>query len=131
MSEKVFLIQVSAKENLEEIHKKIYTLYERAGFDLCFEPDETIAIKTHFGEAGNTTHIPANYFLPVIDNLKKNGGKPFFTDTCVLYESVRSDAISHLHLAEQHGFTIKKTGAPVIIADGLRGRNETIHRPTI
>ena len=125
MTEKVFLILASAQENLETIHQKIVTLFERAGLESCFEPKEFIAIKTHFGEDGNTTHIPADYFLPIIKKLKSLGGKPFFTDTCVLYQSQRSDAVKHLLLAEKHGFTIEKTGAPVVIADGLRGSNET------
>ena len=121
---KVYFVKASAKDDLDTIHKKIYSLYVQAGFDNLFSMEDLIAIKIHFGEKGNTTHIPANYFNKVINQLIKKGTKPFFTDTCVLYKSNRSDAVNHLLLADKHGFAIEKTGAPVIIADGLRGSNE-------
>jgi uncharacterized protein len=125
MKRKVFFIPAATNEKLELIHQKIQMLFEKANLEICFEAEDFIAIKTHFGEDGNTTHIPANYFPPFIKKLKDLGGKPFLTDTCVLYASERSDAVKHHHLAEKHGFTIDQTGAPVVIADGLRGRNET------
>ena len=125
MKKKVFFIPASTTENLETIHQKIILLFEKANLVNCFEAEDFIAIKTHFGEDGNTTHIPANYFPPLVDKLKNLGCKPFLTDTCVLYASERSDAVKHLHLAEKHGFTVEQTGAPIVIADGLRGSNET------
>jgi len=124
MTKKVFLIPASANENLETINDKLMTLYKCAGFKSCFKQKDFIAIKIHFGEKGNITHIPANYFKSLINFLKIKGGKPFFTDTCVLYRSERSDAVKHLRLADKHGFNLQETDAPVIIADGLRGRNE-------
>ncbi len=123
MSE-VFFIPANSNEKIQSIHNKLHLLYEKAGFDQCFESEDLIAIKIHFGEEGNNTHIPAQYFTHLIKVLNQKGSKPFFTDTCVLYRSKRSDAINHLKLAAKHGFTYEKTGAPVIIADGLRGRNE-------
>lgn len=124
MAAKVFFIQASAKENLEKIHHKILLLYRQSMLDSCFEKDDFVALKIHFGEDGNTTHIPANYFNPIIQHLNKKGAKPFFTDTCVLYRGQRSNAVNHLKVAEKHGFSLANTGAPVVIADGLRGRNE-------
>ena len=124
MKPKVYFIPTSASDSLDTIHKKLLALYDQAQFSLCFEPADLVAIKIHFGEDGNTTHVPANYLIPIIDEMKKNKTKPFFTDTCVLYKSKRSDAVNHLLLAEKHSFAPQITGAPVIIADGLRGRNE-------
>jgi uncharacterized Fe-S center protein len=121
---KVYFIPASASESLDTIHKKLLALYNLANFKICFELKDLIAIKIHFGEDGNTTHIPANYLLPIINEIKQQGGKPFYTDTCVLYKSQRSNAISHLLLAERHGFTPQNCGVPVIISDGLRGSNE-------
>lgn len=124
MNSKVYFIPAAASESLDTIHQKLIALYQEAHFDDCFKPKDFVAIKIHFGEEGNTTHIPANYLLPIINVIKQKKGKPFYTDTCVLYKSERSDAISHLLLAERHGFTPQNCGAPVIIADGLRGNNE-------
>jgi uncharacterized Fe-S center protein len=50
--------------------------------------------------------------------------KAFFTDTNVLYkESERTNSVDHLKLSHEHGFGLEQTGVPVIIADGLWGRN--------
>src|SRR4030042_4258649 len=124
MKPEVFFIPASSEEDLSSIHKKITKLYNDADLNSCFDQGDLVAVKTHFGEGGNVTHIPATYFKPIITGIKKNKGKPFLTDTCVLYRSQRSDAIVHLQLAQDHGFSLTKCGAPVIIADGLRGRNE-------
>ncbi|MDW7681188.1 MAG: DUF362 domain-containing protein [bacterium] len=124
MLTKVFFTEANAEQPLKSIHQKLATLFDAIKFDHCITKNDFVAIKTHFGEAGNTTHIPANYFSPLIEKINNKNAKPFFIDTCVLYKSQRSDAISHLGLAEQHGFSLNQTGIPVIIADGLRGRNE-------
>lgn len=124
MKSKVYFIPASASENLETIHNKLLTLYQQANFSACFEPLDLVAIKIHFGEEGNTTHVPADYLTCLIDQMKTTQTKPFFIETCVLYKSKRSDAVNHLALADRHGFSLSKTGIPVIIADGLRGSNE-------
>ena len=124
MKPKVYFIPASASESLDTIHNKLLILYEQANFNVCFEPKDLVAIKIHFGEDGNTTHVPANYLKSIINELKTQKAKPFFMDTCVLYRSNRSDAINHLLLAESHGFSQNEIGIPVIIADGLRGSNE-------
>ncbi len=124
MAAKVFFSEANTNESMEQIQQKIEALWEAAGFEQCFSAEDLVAIKIHFGEKGNITRIPAKYWTSLIARLNKKGCKPFFTDTCVLYRSQRSDAVNHLRLAEKHGFSLAETGAPVIIADGLRGRNE-------
>ncbi|MCU0644525.1 MAG: DUF362 domain-containing protein [bacterium] len=124
MKSQVYFIPASSSESLEIIHTKLLTLYQQANLNACFEPMDLVAIKIHFGEEGNTTHVPAQYLTPIIGALKKDLTKPFFTETCVLYKSKRSDAVNHILLAEKQGFSPAKTGIPIIIADGLRGSNE-------
>ena len=124
MKPEVFFIPMDANEKSKLIHAKVNSLYEKADLGNCVEKKDLVALKIHFGEKGNVTHIPAKFTIPIIKNIHKNGGKPFFTDTNVLYRSSRADAVSHLKLAEEHGFSINKCGAPVIITDGLRGSNE-------
>jgi uncharacterized Fe-S center protein len=121
---KVFFIPATTDDHLNLIHQKLLALYDQAQFSACFEPMDLVAIKIHFGEEGNTTHVPAQYLTPIIGALKKNQTKPFFIETCVLYKSKRSNAVNHLLLADRQGFSPAKTGIPVIIADGLRGSNE-------
>jgi len=120
----IFFMPLNSYEKLATIQEKIKKLYEYARCDTCFENNDHVALKIHFGEKKNTTHVSPDYVLPIAEKIKKKGGKPFLTDTNVLYKSSRSDAVSHLLLAYDHGFTIDRCGAPVIITDGLRGSNE-------
>ena len=68
--------------------------------------------------------VPPALVRPVIEEIIQIEANPFLTDTCVLYKSERDNAVDHLRVAEEHGFTIEDVGAPVIIADGLLGRAE-------
>lgn len=124
MTSKVFFIRVTNTENTETIQQKISILFEKADLGTCIGPKDLTAVKIHFGEKGNETHLPPEWARPVIDKIKKRGAQPFLTDTCVLYKSERNNAVAHLRLAQDHGFTIQNVGAPVIIADGLMGNNE-------
>ncbi|MBN1620279.1 DUF362 domain-containing protein [candidate division WOR-3 bacterium] len=86
-----------------------------------FSKKDVVAVKTHFGERGNTTFIPSHYLKMLVASIKKAAGPVFVTDTNVLYRSERSETVLHLNLAFDHGFTHEKIGAPVIIADGFNG----------
>jgi len=88
-----------------------------------FKPKDLIAVKMHFGEAGNTAHIRPQFVRKVVDGLKALQTKPFLTDTNTLYVGSRTEAWSHMITAFENGFTREVTGAPVVIADGLRGNN--------
>lgn len=80
-------------------------------------------IKVHFGEEGNTEFIPPYLIRPVVDTVIKHGGRPFLFDTNTLYRGMRENARDHLLLALRHGFTPEVVGAPIMIADGLKGRD--------
>lgn len=82
-----------------------------------------VALKLHFGEYGNLAFIKPNYVKVVSDLIKEKGGFPFITDASTLYSGRRSNAISHLNVAELNGFNSITTGCPTIIADGLRGND--------
>jgi hypothetical protein len=51
-------------------------------------------------------------------------GKPVLVETNTLYHGQRSNSYNHLMQAHEHGFTIEKTGMPVIILDGITGQNQ-------
>jgi uncharacterized Fe-S center protein len=61
----------------------------------------------------------------VVDCVKEKRGRVFLTDTNTLYTGSRNNAVDHLQTAIMHGFDFAVAGAPLIIADGLRGRNFT------
>jgi len=56
--------------------------------------------------------------------VKAKGGRPFLTETATLYKSPRSNAVDHMKLAYERGFTHEVTGMPIIMADGLMGNEE-------
>jgi len=82
------------------------------------------AIKLHFGEKGNTAFIRPVFVRKVVDEIAAAGGRPFLTDTNTLYVGTRSNAVDHLNTAVTNGFAWAVAGAPLVIADGLRGESD-------
>jgi uncharacterized Fe-S center protein len=124
MPSKVVLARLGNDESTESVSGKITSLFNEAELGQCIGRHDLTAIKIHFGEKDNDTHIPPAWVRPIVEEIKKNEGKPFLTDTCVLYKGTRSNAVDHLLLAHDHGFTVEQVGAPVVIADGLLGNVE-------
>jgi len=100
---------------------KIDTLLERIDLSQRVKNNDLVAIKLHFGERGNAAFIRPIFIRRIVDQVKKYKGKPFLTDANTLYRGDRSEAVSHLTLAVEHGFNYAVVNAPLIIADGLRG----------
>ncbi len=84
---------------------------------------DLVAVKTHWGEAGNLAYLRPPYARLLVDHVHAAGGRAFVTDTNVLYRAARHDAIGNLRAAADNGFTAETLGAPIIIADGLTGRD--------
>lgn len=110
-------------ESKRTLFDKLDLLLERAHLKEKIKQKDLVAIKLHFGEKGNTAYIRPIFIRRIVDRVKDYEGKPFLTDTNTLYIGSRSDAVSHLTTAYQHGFTDSVIGAPVLIADGLRGNS--------
>ena len=98
-------------------------LCQAAGLGKIINQGDFVALKIHFGERGNTGYIRPELLKSTIAWIKQLGGRPFWLDANTLYKGSRSDALAHQQTAADHGFTPGKTGAPVLIADGLTGRN--------
>ncbi len=124
MSNKVYFIDMRAtiKENFIA---KIGRLMETAGILTVLNKRDLTAVKIHFGEMGNAAFIRPVYIRKVVEMVKQAGGIPFLTDANTLYAGTRSDAPHHLTTAIANGFAYAVIQAPLIIADGLRGKNET------
>jgi len=59
-----------------------------------------------------------------VERVRATGATPFLTDTAVLYKSPRADAVGHMKVARDHGFTFELAGAEFFPADGLTGADE-------
>lgn len=123
MTSNVYFIDMRAtiKENFIG---KIGRLMQTAGLSTIIENRDLTAVKIHFGEMGNAAFIRPVYVRKVVEMVKQAGGVPFLTDANTLYAGTRSDAPHHLSTAIANGFAYAVVQAPLIIADGLRGKNE-------
>lgn len=106
--------------------QKLERLVKRAGIEKIDFKDKFVAIKIHFGELGNVAYIRPNYAAVIVKVIKELGGKPFLTDSNTLYKGSRDNAVDHIHTAMVNGFNPIAVGCDVIIADGLRGKDERI-----
>ncbi|RJQ50466.1 MAG: DUF362 domain-containing protein [Nitrospiraceae bacterium] len=86
-----------------------------------FQKGSFVGIKMTVGDKRNTGHIKPELVKILVENLKRRGAKPFVFDTNVIYRGQRQNAVDHLNLAYQKGFTPEKLGCPYIIADGIFG----------
>jgi len=102
---------------------KVEKLLKKAGLEEIIDKKDLVAIKLHFGEAGNMAYIRPPYIRRVVDMVKKLGGLPFLTDANTLYVGTRANSVQHLETAIRNGFDYAVVGAPLIIADGLTGKD--------
>lgn len=111
----------------ENLLQKLERLVKKAGMleNIDFNNKYT-AIKIHFGEPGNLSYLRPNYSKVLVDLIKAQGGKAFLTDCNTLYVGRRKNALDHLDSAYENGYNPFTTGCHIIIADGLKGTDETL-----
>jgi len=100
---------------------KVEKLFDAAGLEKIISEKDFVAIKMHWGEKGNLAYTPPPLIRALVDRVTARGGKPFLTDANTLYRGSRGNAVDNLMTAYGNGFGFGTIGAPVIVADGLRG----------
>lgn len=110
----------------ENLLQKLARLVRAAGIETIDFQNRFAAIKLHFGEPGNLAYLRPNYARVLADVVRQQGGRPFLTDCNTLYVGRRKNALDHLEAAYENGFNPFATGCQVIIADGLKGTDETL-----
>jgi uncharacterized Fe-S center protein len=88
-----------------------------------FTPGDTVGIKIHWGEKGNKGFLSPLYTREIVSWLLESGINPFVFDTTVLYSGGRRTGKDSLKTAADHGFTKTALGCPVLIGDGMDGRD--------
>ena len=119
----VYFMDLSAKWK-ENLLQKLGRLLDRAGMAKTIRQRDLVAVKLHFGETGNLAFIRPLFLRRIVDAVRDAGGEPFLTDANTLYPGTRGDAAHHLTTAIRNGFDFAVVNAPLVIADGLRGRSE-------
>ena len=126
MASKVYFtnFRTTPRENLPQ---KLARLVKKAGMleGIDFSNKYT-AIKIHFGEPGNLSYLRPNYAKVIVDLIKEQGGRVYLTDCNTLYVGRRKNALDHLEAAYENGYNPFTTGCHGIIADGLKGTDETL-----
>ncbi len=120
----VFFVPADGREPAGSLSGKAKKAYLATGFNERVDEGAFTALKIHFGEAGNTGFIKPAWLSGLVWEVRQRTGHAFWTDSNTLYIGRRSNSIDHLRLAWSHGFTPEATGLPVIIADGLIGRDK-------
>jgi len=120
----VYFTNMRAKSGMNLL-QKLDKLIKKAGIEQIDFKQKFTAIKIHFGEPGNLSYLRPNYAKVVVDAVKELGGKVFLTDCNTLYVGRRKDALEHMDAAYENGFNPFATGCQIIIADGLKGTDET------
>ncbi len=123
MKSEVYFIDLRTTYS-ENLLSKIGRLLETAGLPDIINKRDLVGVKLHFGESGNTAYIRPVYIRKIVEAVKASGGFPFITDCNTLYSGTRSDSPHHLVTAVQNGFAYSVVDAPIIIADGIRGKSE-------
>ncbi len=125
MTSKVFYTSLRAGREMSLL-TKISILAKEAGLKKILKKNGLTAIKIHFGERGNTAFIRPLLVRPIVDAVIEAGAKPFLTDSGTLYPGTRGNAVDHLTTAIINGFAFSVAGAPLIIADGIDGRDDVV-----
>ncbi|MBV6340425.1 DUF362 domain-containing protein [Candidatus Magnetobacterium casense] len=99
---------------------KLQRLMAEVGLSAYFNRDEWVAVKTHFGSPGAHRIVRPTFLRTVVDALRGVGAKPFVTDT------VRIQGLDYLEVANANGINHLSVGAPVILADGLYGKDSIL-----
>ncbi|RLI31292.1 hypothetical protein DRO48_01130 [Candidatus Bathyarchaeota archaeon] len=122
MPSNVYFIDMRAKRVEDAIKRRLAKLIDESGVMDVVSPGDLVAVKTHFGTPGNDRHLRPQHLRVVVEKVKEAGGIPFVTETTGLgLASARGNAVKAYWTAVHHGFTSETLGAPVIIADGLKG----------
>ena len=96
---------------------KLERMLKNYDFSRFIEKGEYVAIKTHFGSRGGHRIIRPIFLKRVVEAVRMAGGQPFVCDT------VRLPGIEYLEAASQNGINVATLGCPVVLADGLFGKN--------
>ena len=123
MPSKVYYIDLRAKYD-QSLPDKLSRLVVAAGMDRIVKKRDLVAVKLHFGELGNTAFIRPLFLRRIVDVIRASGGEAFLTDANTLYAGSRGNAVAHMATAVSNGFAYSVVQAPLIIADGLRGKSQ-------
>lgn len=125
MKSTVFILRTGNDRDDEKLADALKSALNKTDLFADIKQNDFTAVKTHFGESAKSGYPRPVYLKTIGEKLKEKGAFPFMTETSTLYKGNRTDAVKHLMHASAQGFTPESTGMPAIMADGLKGDEET------
>ncbi len=122
MVSKVYFTDMRSKKADQAVTKKIKNLFDASAIKDVISQGDLVALKVHFGTGENQRHLRPEHIRAVVEKVQEAGGKPFVTETTGMgLAAIRGTALGCIRTATMHGFTQETLGAPIIVADGLKG----------
>ncbi|MGA1842310.1 MAG: DUF362 domain-containing protein [bacterium] len=123
MKSKVYFVEVKDIRDVPESLSKLHLLIKKSGGHANFRPEWNVAIKTHFGEEGNTGFVKPPYVRAICKAIKGKGATGFLSDANTLYRGRRLNSVDHVKLAAEHGFTRESVGVDIVVPDCSKKEN--------
>jgi uncharacterized Fe-S center protein len=123
MKSRVFFTAACGAEGPDILSAKAGRVLAGAGFTDKLAAEDFVALKIHFGEKNNKGHLQPQWLRDIVRAVRLRAPRAFLTDSNTLYVGPRSNSVEHIALAWSHGFRPDVLDVPVIIADGLIGRD--------
>lgn len=96
---------------------KFEELLHRLDLPSSIGAGDYVAVKMHLGSQGAFRVIRPVFLRKLVEAIRGFGGLPFITDT------VRIPGLEYLEVAKTNGINELSTGAPLVLADGIFGRD--------
>lgn len=123
MKSTVYFAEVRDIENIPESLKKLEELISKSRALAHLKPGWRVAVKTHFGEEGNTGFVKPPYARAIAEAIKGKGAIGYLSDANTLYRGRRLNSADHVKLAAEHGFTRESVGMDIVVPDCSKKEN--------
>ncbi|MFA6218106.1 MAG: DUF362 domain-containing protein [Candidatus Omnitrophota bacterium] len=123
MKSKVYFTSARLSDGIAGIQQKLDRLLAQSRILDIVQENDTVAIKMHFGEVGNTGYVLPEYMRVICERIARMKATPILSDTNTLYQGKRTNSKDHLQLAYEHGFRPEVVLAQVEIPDDTNQEN--------
>lgn len=122
MASKVYFMDDRANNAGESTPFKAVKLLRDAGIKDLFKPGDTVGIKIHTGDYGNSLNLRPHWVKAIVEEVQRLGGYPVIVETNTNingFGNARVDTLTHKRTASRHGFNEETMGCPVWLPDGV------------